>query len=160
VREIVRQADARVPVAAMRTQAELVDRTFNQEIVFARLCTAFAALALAIACVGLYGTMAYCVARRTSEIGIRIALGARRDRVVWMVMREALVLAAAGLAVSAPIVSFASKLIESYLFEMKGNDPIAMSGAVIVLVAAVVLAAWLPARAAARIDPMQALRQE
>jgi len=160
IREIVRQADARVPVASVRTQEQLIDGTFSQEIVFARLCTAFAALALAIACVGLYGTMSYSVARRTNEIGIRMALGARRDSVVWMVMREALTLAAVGLVVSVPTAVFASRLIESYLFGMKGNDPVAVTGAVVVLLAAVVLAAWLPARAAARIDPMAALRQE
>jgi ABC-type lipoprotein release transport system permease subunit len=84
VRQVVREADARVPVTSVRTQAAEIDQAINQEIVFARLCSAFAILALVIACVGLYGTMAYAVARRTSEIGIRMALGAQKGRVIWM----------------------------------------------------------------------------
>ncbi len=96
VREMVRQADARVPVAEVRSQAAEIDRTINQEITFARLCTGFAMLALTIACVGLYGTVSYNVARRTGEIGIRMALGAQRGTVVWMVLREVCVLAAVG----------------------------------------------------------------
>jgi ABC-type antimicrobial peptide transport system permease subunit len=104
--------------------------------------------------------MSYNVARRTSEIGIRMALGARRESVVWMVLREALAVAAAGIAISVPIALFASKLIESYLFGMKGNDPIAITAAVVILLTAAVLAAYLPARNASRVDPMTALRHE
>src|SRR5215813_5288671 len=96
VRAIVSQADARVPVTDVKTQAAQIDQIMNQEIIFARLCTAFAILALLIACIGLYGTMSYTVARRTGEIGIRMALGAQRSAVVWMVLREVLVLAAVG----------------------------------------------------------------
>src|SRR5215470_18669154 len=98
VRTIVSQADARVPVTDVKTQAAQIDQTMNQEIIFARLCTAFAVLALLIACVGLYGTMAYTVARRTGEIGIRMALGAQDGAVIWMVFRSVLALAIAGLA--------------------------------------------------------------
>ena len=133
VREIVREADARVPVTNVKTQAADIDQTINQEIVFARLCTAFAILALVIACVGLYGTMAYAVARRTSEIGIRMALGARRGVVIWMVLREVCVLAAVGLAIGVPIALGASRLIESFLFDMKPNDPRALALAVAIL---------------------------
>ncbi len=96
-------ADARVPVTNIKTQTADIDQTINQEIVFARLCSAFAILALVIASVGLYGTMAYTVARRTGEIGIRMALGARPGIVIWMVLREVCVLAALGLAISVPI---------------------------------------------------------
>ena len=99
VREIVRRADARVPVSEVRTQAADIDQTINQEITFAELCSGFAMLALVIACVGLYGTVSYNVARRTGEIGIRMALGAQRGVVVRMVLREVLVLAAVGLAI-------------------------------------------------------------
>ena len=160
VREIARHADSRVPVDAIQTQAAEIDATITEEIVLARLCTVFALLALAIACVGLYGTVAYNVARRTGEIGIRMALGAQRARLIWMVLREVLALAALGIAISVPAALAASKLVESMLFEMKGNDPWAVASAVATLLAAALLAAWLPARKAARVDPMVALRNE
>lgn len=127
---------------------------------FAKLCTLFALLALTIACVGLYGTMSYSIARRTSEIGIRMALGAPRPRVVWMVMREILLLAIAGLAISAVISMYASSYVADFLFQMKPNDPIALSGAVAVLLVAALIATFVPARRASRIDPMVALRHE
>jgi macrolide transport system ATP-binding/permease protein len=160
VRQVVRDADARVPVTELRTQAADIDQTINQEIVFARLCTAFAVLALVIACVGLYATMAYTVARRTSEIGIRMALGARRPAVIWMVLREVCVLVAIGLAISVPIVMGTSRLIASFLFEMTPNDPRALMLAVAVLASAALLAGYGPARRASRVDPMVALRHE
>jgi predicted permease len=160
VRTIVHEADARVPVTNVKTQAADIDQTINQEIVFARLCSAFAILALVIACVGLYGTMAYTVARRTREIGIRMALGARRGLVIWMVLREVCVLAALGLAISVPIALGTSRLIESFLFEMKPNDPRALALAVAILLSAALLAGYGPARRASRVDPMIALRHE
>ena len=160
VREIVRRADPRVPVSDVNTQAAEIDHGISEEIALARLCTMFALLALAIACVGLYGTVAYNVARRTGEIGIRVALGARQGRLVWMVLREVLVLAAAGIAISVPAALAASKLVESFLFGMKGNDPRTIGAAVAVLLMAAMVAAYLPARRAARVDPMVALRNE
>lgn len=160
VREIVRQADARLPVSGVTTQKALIDATISQEITFARLCSAFAMLALAIACVGLYGTVSYNVARRTGEIGIRMALGARRGTVVWMVLRGVLTLAAVGLALSVPVAYGASKFVASFLFGMKHNDPLTLGLAVVTLLGAAVLAGYAPARKASRIDPMTALRQE
>ncbi|HYL76392.1 MAG TPA: ABC transporter permease [Bryobacteraceae bacterium] len=160
VREIVRQADARLPVSEVTTQKALIDGTISQEITFARLCSAFAMLALAIACVGLYGTVSYNVARRTGEIGIRMALGARRGTLVWMVLRGVLTLAAVGLAISVPIALGASKLVGAFLFDMKPNDPVTLALAVVTLLCAAVLAGYAPARKASRIDPMIALRQE
>ncbi|MBI4902649.1 MAG: ABC transporter permease [Acidobacteria bacterium] len=160
VRAIVHQADARVPVANVRTQSAQIDQTMNQEIILATLCTAFALLALLIACIGLYGTMAYTVARRAGEIGIRMALGAERGRVVWMVLREAFVLAATGLAVSVPLALGISKSVESFLYGVKPNSPAALVLAVAILLSAVLLAGYIPARKASRIDPMSALRQE
>ena len=104
--------------------------------------------------------MSYGVARRTSEIGIRMALGARRATVVWMVLREVLTLAAIGLAVSVPAALAASKLVESFLFGMTGYDPLALAAAALTMVAATLLAGYLPAHNASRIDPMVALRHE
>ncbi len=127
IRQIVHEADARVPVTNFKTQAADIDQTINQEIVFARLCTAFAILALVIACVGLYATMAYAVARRTSEIGLRMALGAGRGNVIWMVLREVCVLAAVGLAIGVPAVLASSRLVASFLFETTPNDPRALA---------------------------------
>lgn len=160
VRDIVRRADGRVPLAEVTTQGARIEQMINQEITFARLCSAFALLALVIACVGLYGTMSYNVARRTSEIGIRMALGAPRRRVIWMVLREVCVLAGVGLAISLPVTLAASKVVESFLFDMKPNDPLTLAGSVGILVTATILAGYLPARNASRIDPMNALRHE
>ena len=157
---IVHEADRRVPVTNIRTQAADLDRTINQEITFARLCTAFAVLALAIACVGLYGTMSYSVARRTGEIGIRMALGAQRRAVLWIVLREVLLLAAIGVLISVPVALAGSKLVESFLFGMTPTDPAAVTGAVGILASAALLAGYLPARHASRIEPVIALRHE
>jgi predicted permease len=160
VRDLVQRADPRLPLSDVKSQSARIDQTINQEIAFARLCSAFALLALVIACVGLYGTMSYNVARRTGEIGIRMALGAERGRVLWMVLREVVLLAAVGLAIGVPAALAASKLVESFLFGMKPNDPLALTGSVVTLLSAAILAGYLPARNASRIDPMIALRHE
>jgi predicted permease len=160
VHEIVREADSRIPVTNVVTQATEIDRTISQEVTFARLCTGFAVLALLIACVGLYGTMSYSVARQVGEIGIRMALGAQRRAVVWMVLRCVLLLVVAGLAISVPAVLSASQLVKSFLFETRPNDPGTLVVAGTVLVSAAILAGYVPARRASRIDPLAALRHE
>src|SRR5204862_7666402 len=124
VREIVRQADAHVPVSEVRTQAADIDQHINQEITFAQLCSGFAILALVIASVGLYGTVSYNVARRTGEIGIRMALGAQRGGVVRMVLREVLVLVEAGLAIGLAAAVGTSKFVASLLYGLTANDPV------------------------------------
>jgi predicted permease len=160
VREIVHQADARIPVANLRTQASEIAGEMSQEILIARLCTGFAMLALTIACVGLYGMMSYTVARRTGEIGIRLALGAQRGAVVRMVLREVLILAAAGLAIGVPTALATSRFVESFLFELSANDPRSLAMAIVVLLSASLVAGYFPAWKASRIDPMIALRRE
>jgi predicted permease len=160
VHEIVREADSRIPVRNVVTQAAEIDRTINREITFAKLCTAFAVLALLTACVGLYGTMSYNVARQVGEIGIRMALGAQRGAVVWMVLRRVLLLAAMGLAISVPAALIASRLVKSFLFGTQPNDPRTLALAGVVLLFAAILAGYAPARRASRIDPLAALRQE
>jgi len=160
VRQIVQGVDAHVPVINIRTQSAEIDQTINQEIVFARLCSAFAILALVIACVGLYATMAYMVARRTSEIGIRMALGAPRGLVVWMIMRQVCLLAVVGLAIGVPIAMGTSRFIASFLFATEPNDARALMGAMAILMTAALVAGYGPAIKASRVDPIVALRHE
>jgi predicted permease len=160
VRQIVHDADGRVPVTNLKTQAADIDQTINQEIVFAKLCSAFAILALTIACVGLYATMAYAVARRTAEIGLRLALGAGRGAVIWMMLRDVCVLAAVGLAIGASAALASSRLVESFLFETKANDPRAVMLAATILLISALAAGYGPARRASRVDPLTALRHE
>jgi ABC-type antimicrobial peptide transport system permease subunit len=160
VHEIVREADSRIPVTNVVTQAAEIDRTITQEIVFAKLCTGFAVLALLMACVGLYGTMSYNVARQVGEIGIRMALGAQRGAVVLMVLRRVVLLAGVGLAISVPAALSASRLVKSFLFETQPNDPGTLALAGVVLLSATILAGYAPARRASRINPVVALRQE
>ncbi len=160
VHEIVRQADSRIPVTNVVTQAAEIDRTISQEITFAKLCTGFAVLALLTACVGLYATMSYNVERQVGEIGTRMALGAQRGAVIWMVLRRVLILAAVGLAISVPAALIAFRLVKSFLFETQPNDPGTLALAGVVLLSAAILAGYAPARRASRIDPQTALRQE
>jgi predicted permease len=160
VHDIARKADSRVPVTNVITQAAEIDRTISQERTFAKLCTGFAGLALLIACVGLYGTMSYSVARQAGEIGVRMALGAQRGTVVWMVLQRVLILAAVGLAISVPGALSAFQLVKSFLFETQPNDPGTLALAGVVLLIAAILAGYAPARRASRIDPVAALRQE
>ena len=133
---------------------------FNQDRLIARLTSLFGILALILASVGLYGVMSYFVARRTSEIGIRMALGAARSGVVTMVLRGALWQILVGLALGVPAALFAGHLMTSLLFEVSGYDPLALLGAILLLAICAAVAGFIPARRAASIDPMQALRTE
>jgi predicted permease len=160
VRQTVREADARIPVSEMSTQKSAIDRTISQERTFAMLGSCFAGLAVIIACVGLYGMMAYRVARRTNEIGIRMALGAERGRIIWMVMREVLFIAAAGVGIGVPAALAMSQFVKAYLFQMKPNGPLAIGAAATAMLAAAMLAGYWPAWRASRVDPWTALRDE
>jgi ABC-type antimicrobial peptide transport system permease subunit len=124
------------------------------------LWTGFALLALLTACVGLYGTMSYSVARQVGEIGIRMALGARRGAVTWMVLRRVLTLAAVALLISVPTALGAFRLVKSLLFETQSNDPQTLAISGVILLSAAILAGYAPARRASRIDPLVALRHE
>jgi ABC-type antimicrobial peptide transport system permease subunit len=133
---------------------------FNGERLISRLTGLFGLVALAIASVGLYGITSYSVARRTNEIGLRMALGANRSNVVVMVMRRALVLVAVGLVIGIPIALLGGRLMRTQLYEVKAYDPLTLIGAVLVLSASAALAGFIPARRAATIEPMKALRIE
>lgn len=160
VHEIVRGADSRIPVTNVATQAAEIDRTISREVTFAKLCTGFAVLALLMACVGLYGTMSYSIARQSAEMGLRMALGAPRGTVVWMVLRQVLVLAGVGLAISVPAALIGSRLVRSFLFGTEPNDPATLLLAAVILAGAAIAAGLVPARRASRIDPLVALRHE
>ena len=133
MRQIVREVDSRIAVSDLKTQAAHIDQAISQEIALARLCTAFALLALVIACVGLYGTVAYNVTRRTGEIGIRMALGAQRAGIIWLILRSVLTLELLGLAIGIPVVLAGSRYVESLLFGIKPNDPVALVAGIAVL---------------------------
>jgi macrolide transport system ATP-binding/permease protein len=160
VREIVHEADPRIPVTNLSTQEQRIEQHIGDEILFARLSGGFALLALSIACVGLYATMSYMVARRTGEIGIRMALGACRGRVVWMTMRQVAVLTAMGLVIGVPVAFGASQLAESLLYGVKPGDPTSIVIGVLTMVVSAIAASYAPARRASRIDPLVALRHQ
>lgn len=160
VREIVRAMDPGVPVYGMVTQQEQIAASLRQERLFARLATLLGAIALLLSGIGLYGLLAYGVARRTPEIGLRMALGAQRGRMLWMILRESLVLAAAGLAIGVPLALAGTKVLASLLFGLDARDPATLIGASLFTIALAAAAGYLPARRAARIDPLVALRAE
>ncbi len=160
IREVVQQFDSRLAVSDVTTQGAHLDRAISQEITLARLATAFAILALATACIGLYGTMSFQVAHRTPEIGLRMALGATSGSVVRLVLGRIFTAALAGLAISLPVALFGARYLEPFLYGIQPNDPEAVALAMAILLAAGLVAAFLPARRAAGIDPMVALRHE
>ncbi|PTY02847.1 hypothetical protein DB347_23170 [Opitutaceae bacterium EW11] len=149
-----------LPLSNVRTQEHLVRESTLVDRLFAGLCSGLAALALLLACVGLYGLMAYNVARRTGEIGVRMALGATRREIAWPVLREALWLALAGMAVGLPAALGLARLIRNQLYGVSASDPLTLVAGAALLVGIVCAAAWFPARRASRVDPLIALRSE
>jgi predicted permease len=160
VRAAITGLDPDLIVRNSRTLTAEVDRTLGEERLIARLLGFFAVLALLLACVGLYGVMSFQTARRTREIGIRMALGATSPELLRMVMRETLGLAALGVLLGIPAALGASRLVERLLFGLDRSDPRTIELAAICLLATAALAGYAPARRAARVDPMGALRQE
>jgi predicted permease len=160
LRQAVRETDANVPIVGLRTLRQQVDQSLTTERMLATLSAIFGLLATVLAAVGLYGVMAYMVALRTREIGIRMALGAGRPAVVWLIMREVMLLAGVGIAIGAPAAWFLSRLVESQLFGVKPADPPTILLAMIGIGAVAAISGYLPARRATGIDPIRALRWE
>lgn len=160
LRKAVQSVDRNLPLVDVRTQQEQIDQTLMTERVFADLTTGFGVLALVLACIGIYGLMAYSVARRTNEIGIRMALGARKEQVLRMVLGEAVWMTALGIAVGLAAALGLGRLIASQLYGLRSWDPLTLAATAGLLVLVTLAASWLPANRAAGVDPGQALRAE
>ncbi len=160
VRAAVKQTAPNLPPLGIDTMNDLVSESLTSDRMVTKLTGFFGVLAVLLACIGIYGIMAYAVSGRTSEIGIRMALGADRGNVVWMVLRESLVLVLIGVAIGLPAVIGASRLIKSLLFGLTPADPWALTLASLLMIGVAALAGYIPARRAARTDPMTALRYE
>jgi predicted permease len=160
IRNALRQAEPRLPVEGIDTLDERITRTMGSERLMMWLTMAFGGVALFLACLGLYGTISYAVTRRTAELGVRMALGAGRGTVQWMILREAFMLVGAGLFLGIPLAFAAARAMSTLLFGVTPADPVANGSAVAALLVIAALAAYLPARRASRVDPMLALRAD
>lgn len=156
----VRTLDPDLPVVEMKTQEQQIDSSLNTERLFAKLAGLFGALGLTLACVGLYGIMAYSVTLRTGEIGIRMALGADRRGILWLVFKQSLPLVLVGLAAGCLLAIATTRLIASILYGVAPTNPVTLSLSMLLLFLVATLAAWVPARRAMKVDPMVALRYE
>jgi predicted permease len=160
IRNEVRRLDPNLPVSDIKTFADQIDESISQERMIALLSSFFGLFALLLAGLGLYGVMAYAVARRTREIGIRMALGAQAGNVLWLVLRETLLLVSLGIAIGLPAALAATRLAQGMLFGLTENDPLTIALATLVMISIAAVAGYLPARRASQVDPMVALREE
>jgi len=160
VRQTIKQVNRNLPIDDVVSLSDHIGRSLVQQKLIARLASFFGLLALLLASVGLYGVLSYGVARRTNEIGIRMALGARGRSVLWLVLREALLLVVIGLVIGVGASLMVTKTAESLLYELKPNDPLTIVLATLTLAGVAAFAGYLPARRASRVDPMIALREE
>jgi predicted permease len=160
VRTAITQVNDKLPILNFTTLSMQTEEALKQEKLIAQLVSFFGLLGLLLCCVGLYGIMAHAVVRRTNEIGIRMALGAARTHILWMVMKESLLLVILGLAIGVPSAWGAARLISNQLFGLSPSDPVTLLTAVVLLTLVAALAGYLPARRASRVDPLVALRYE
>jgi predicted permease len=158
VRAAVGAIEPNVPLADVRTQQAQIARSLQRERLFARLATALGGVTLALCAIGLYGLLTSSVSKRVPEIGVRMALGAERWDVRWMVLRQSLMLVAAGVFLGVPAALVGTQVLESLLFGLGERDPWVLGAATLVLVVVSTLAAYIPARRASRVDPVIALR--
>jgi len=160
MRRELQSIDRDLPLVGVQTQAEEVENQSGSQRSLATLLSIFGTLALLLTAMGLYATVSYAVGRRTKEIGIRMALGAAKHEVLWMVLRQELVLIVIGVAIGIPVAVASSRMMASMLFAVATWDPASILAAVLLMCASAVLAAWIPARRATKVDPMVALRYE
>jgi predicted permease len=160
LRRVVQEAAPALPPLEVQSVAELVDDSLSKDRLVARLSAAFGLLAMLLASIGLYGVMTWTMARRTREIGVRMALGARPNRILRLVLRDTLLMVASGIAIGIPLALAGARLLQGMLFGVSGADPVVIALASILLIAVAALSGYLPARRAARVDPMIALRHE
>ncbi len=160
VRRVVQELEPKPPITNMKTVEHQLEESLITERMIASLSTAFTLLAVALAVLGLYGVMAYLVAQRTREIGIRMALGAASGNVIWLVMREVLVLIVAGMTLGLPLALTLSRFVKSELYGVQPADPISIAAAALLLSTISLAAGFVPARRAASADPLQVLRDE
>jgi predicted permease len=160
VRSTVRDMDPNVPVYSMRTTEVTINESLSTERMIASLSAVFGFLATLLAVIGLYGVMAYTVAQRTREVGIRMALGAARGNVIWMVMREVLLLVAIGVVAGVSSALALTRVVQSQLFGLTPHDPLTLVFATAALALVACAAGYVPALRASRLDPMDALRYE
>ena len=160
IRRAFAEVNSNLPITEVRTLSDHVESTLTGDKMMARLSTFFGVLALLLASTGIYGVLSYAVARRTNEVGLRIALGAQRSSVLWLVIRDVLVLMAIGLVIGVPAALASERLVADLLYGMTSIDPIAIAAAIAVLAVVGGIAAYLPARRASMVDPTTALRYE
>jgi len=160
IRDAVSSIDKDLPLIDVRTQIEQIDATLSQERLFAALTGAFGVLALVLACIGIYGIMAYTVARRINEIGIRMALGAQASQILRMVLGEASWLAIFGIAIGLGAALWLTRFLATLLYGLKPGDPATLIGAAFLLLGTAIAAGWVPAWRASKVQPMEALRHE
>ena len=160
VRAAMREIDPTLPVQEFTSQSEQISQRFAQERLFARAYAAFGALAVLLACIGLFGLMSYNVARRTSEIGVRMALGAERWTVVGMVMRESIRLVAIGIVLGLAAVLWAGRFVQTVVYGVSPTDPLTIGGALALISVVTAVAGGVPARRASNVNPIDALRQQ
>jgi ABC-type antimicrobial peptide transport system permease subunit len=156
----VRSVDPTLPIINFRTVKEQLGRSLSTEHMLATLAGSFSTLAMVLSLVGLYGVMSFVVTQRTREIGIRLALGAQRSSAIWLVLRDALTMISAGVAIGVPLVLALGRLVESQLYDVKASDPAAITMAILILASASTAAALIPAQRASGVDPTEALRAE